>query len=179
MEDEILIKKYLSWDEKSLDVLLRKHLQSIFSISYRICLDYDDASDICQNILIKIIKNLKNFQFKSQFKTWYFRIAYNETINYLKNKKININLEKIENYDLNKEKIDENLSKKELKKKLTDTINKLPLIERNILLYYYYDELKIKEISYIMQINENTIKTKLKRSKNFLHSNFEKYEKFD
>lgn len=84
MQDIKLIKKYLSWDEKSLEVLLEKHLQNIFACCYRVCLDEDDANDVTQNVLIKIIKYISKFSFKSKFNTWYYRIAYNESITYLK-----------------------------------------------------------------------------------------------
>lgn len=48
------------------------------------------------------------------------------------------------------------------------------MIDRNIILYFYYDELKIKEISKIMDLNENTVKTKLSRIKKSLKPNLEK-----
>jgi RNA polymerase sigma-70 factor (ECF subfamily) len=50
-------------------------------------LDENDTNDITQNVLLKIIKNLKKFNFDSEFKTWYYRIAYNESITFLKKKK--------------------------------------------------------------------------------------------
>lgn len=179
MNDTILIKEYLSWNKESLEKLLEKHLQSIFSICFRICLDKDDANDICQNVLIKIINNLKNFKFKSEFKTWYFRIAYNESINFLKSRKIDLNFEEFFDYTWDTKSLKKDLNDKILKEKITQEINKLPLIERNIILYYYFDDLKIKEILEIMQINENTIKTKLKRTKDYLQTKFKYYEKFD
>jgi RNA polymerase sigma-70 factor (ECF subfamily) len=52
----------------------------------------------------------------------------------------------------------------------------LPLIDRIIILFYYYDELKIKEISIIMSINENTVKTRISRIKQKLKLNLIKYE---
>lgn len=179
MEDNNLIKKYLLWDENALEILLEKHLQSIFSACYRVCLDEIKAQDITQNVVLKIIKWLPQFSFKSEFKTWYFRIAYNESITFLNKNKI---LEDLWDYEESlsfENNFWKGIDDKEVAKKVTIEINKLPTIERNIILYYYYDELKIKEISEIMWINENTIKTKLSRTKNLLKTNFEKYEDFN
>jgi RNA polymerase sigma-70 factor (ECF subfamily) len=173
MTDKILIQHYLSWDEWALEKLLEKHLQNIFSACYRVCLDETDANDISQNVLIKIIKNLKKFWFKSEFSTWYYRIAYNESINFLKKKKWHVDIDLVENSIPYHEDVWKQIDEKILNKQVTAEINKLSLIERNIILYFYYDDLKIKEISEIVDLNENTIKTKLSRAKKKLKYNLE------
>ncbi len=174
MQDKQLIKQYLYWNKESLEELLEKHLQTIFASCYRVCLDESDANDITQNVLIKIIKNLHKFSFKSSFKTWYYRISYNESITYLKKNKWFTNIEEIEQNLVFEEDKSADIDKEIQKNKITKEINKLPLIERNIILLFYYDELKIKEISRIIWLNENTIKTKLHRTKKKLKSNLEK-----
>lgn len=176
MEDFKLIKKYLSWDKQSLDILLTNHLQTIFASCYRVCLDTDNANDITQNVLIKIIKNLDKFSFKSEFKTWYYRISYNESINFLKKNKENINIDDLENKLSFEESAWSKIDKETLKNDISIEINKLPLIDRNIILYFYYDDLKLKEIAKIMWLNENTVKTKLSRAKKRLKPNLKKHE---
>lgn len=176
MEDRKLIERYLSWDKESLEKLLGKHIQSIFVSCYRVCLNENDANDITQNVLIKIIKNLDKFSFKSEFKTWYYRISYNESITFIKKNKENINIEDVENKLIYEENAWKQIDKKYLKENITIEINKLPLIDRNIILYFYYDDLKIKEIAKIMWLNENTVKTKLSRAKKKLKPNLKNYE---
>lgn len=176
MTDKILIQNYLSWDNNSLEILLKKHLQSIFDSCFRICLDEADANDITQNVLIKIIKNLKKFNFDSEFKTWYFRIAYNESITFLKKKKEFIDIYDVENIIITDNTFWEDIDKDKLKIDINNEINKLPILDRNIILYFYYDDLKIKDIAKILEKNENTIKTKLSRIKDKLKINLEKYE---
>lgn len=48
------------------------------------------------------------------------------------------------------------------------SIDTLPSLDKSIILFYYYDDLKIREIAEIMEMNENTIKTRLSRAKLFL-----------
>ena len=176
MNDKKLIQNYLSWDEQSLERLLERHLQSIYASCFRVCLDETDANDITQNVLLKIIKNINRFNFESEFKTWYYRIAYNESITFLKKKKIYINIEEVENIIISKENTSQNIDNSILKEDISKEINKLPVIDRNIILYFYYDDLKIKEIAKILDKNENTIKTKISRIKKKLKINLEKYE---
>jgi RNA polymerase sigma-70 factor (ECF subfamily) len=168
MSDKKLIEHYLSGQEDCLDTLLEKHLEKIFWACYRVCLNEQDANDICQNVLIKIIRHLPKFKWNSNFTTWYYRIAYNESINYLKKIKNHTDVNEVENVLPSDENIWEDLIKKDIKQQVNNQISALPLIERNIILYHYYDDLKIKEISKIMKLNENTVKTKLSRSKKIL-----------
>ncbi len=118
--------------------------------------------------------SISKFSFKSKFNTWYYRIAYNESITYLKKNKWLSSIEDIENKLVFEEDIWKRIDNDVLKNKVTIEINKLKMIDRNIILYFYYDELKIKEISKIMDLNENTVKTKLSRIKKSLKPNLEK-----
>jgi len=176
MDDKKLIQNYLSWDEESLEILLDKHLQSIFSSCYRVCLDETDANDITQNVLLKIIKNINKFNFNSEFKTWYYRISYNESITFMKKKKWYTDIEEVQNIITTEDNSSKDIDNSILKDDITIEINKLNLLDRNIILYFYYDDLKIKEISEILEINENTVKTRLSRTKKKLKINLEKYE---
>lgn len=168
MNDSQLIQDYLSGKQDCLETLLEKHLQRIFSACYRVCLDEQDANDITQNVLIKIIRYLPKFQQKSNFSTWYYRIAYNESLSYLKKQKTPLDISAYENTIPSNENIPWKLLQDMLGVEVTQHVNTLPVLERNIILYYYYDNLKIKEIAHILDLNENTIKTKLSRSKKIL-----------
>jgi RNA polymerase sigma-70 factor (ECF subfamily) len=96
--DDILIDRFLAGDVSSLEILLEKYLQGIFSICFRLCQDIDDANDITQDVCMKIMKYLKGFKRESELKTWIYRIAYNESLYFLKSKKEYVELENVELY---------------------------------------------------------------------------------
>lgn len=75
---------------------MKRYLQGIFAIAFRLCEDADDANDITQEVCIKIMKSLKTFRKESEFKTWIYRIAYNETLYFLRSKKEPIDIADIE-----------------------------------------------------------------------------------
>jgi RNA polymerase sigma-70 factor (ECF subfamily) len=85
--DQILIRKYLQGDEKSLEVLILSYLKPIYSFTYRYVESAQDAEDITQEVFVKIWRNLKKFDRNKSFKTWIFSIAKNTTIDFLKKKK--------------------------------------------------------------------------------------------
>ena len=85
--DEILTRKYLQGDEKSLEVLILTYLKPIYSFVYRYVGNGQDAEDITQEVFVKFWRNLKKFDQEKSFKTWIFSIAKNASLDYLKKKK--------------------------------------------------------------------------------------------
>jgi|TARA_Y100001960_G_C14626793_1_gene803615 RNA polymerase sigma-70 factor (ECF subfamily) len=63
-----------------------------------------------------------------------------------------------------------------MKTTLDSVLTRLNPLDKSIVLYFYYDNLKIREIAEILNENENTIKTRLKRVKIKLKNQLEHYE---
>lgn len=174
-DERELVKKFLSWDRKVQEDFFGQYIDYIFKICFRVLQDEENARDVCQTVCIKIMNNLKNFAFKSQLKTWISKIAYNESILFLKKQKDFISLEEVENFIPCKEN-NQDFLKEDMKQILTEKINELDPASKSIVLFFYYDDLKLKEIADIMSLNENTVKTKLSRAKAFLQLKLAKYE---
>ena len=99
-EDILLINNFISGDIRAFDKLVIKHKNIVFNLCFKILSDYEDAEDCSQEIFIKVYNALRNFKFKSSFKTWLYTIALNtcrnklKTIEYrFKKKKISIDNE--------------------------------------------------------------------------------------
>lgn len=178
MDDFTLIQRYIAGEDDCLNTLLQGHMQKIYSACYRVCLDEHDANDITQNVVLKIIRYLPKFWGRSSLSTWYYRIAYNESITYLKKKRGNIDIDDLSCIPEETQSITQHINAKDISETVTKKIHALPTIDRNIILYYYYDDLKIREIADIMDMNENTIKTKLSRAKKTLSLDLKKYEEY-
>ena len=116
------------------------------------------AEDSTQESFHKIWKGLDKFSFKSSLYTWMYRITYNNAIKtYNKEKKHR------------KSDIEHDFSSRDFDLTnditLKDAIEKLPLNYRKAIVMFYFLEYSIKEISIELSINENTIKSWLKRGK--------------
>jgi RNA polymerase sigma-70 factor (ECF subfamily) len=85
--DEKLVSQYLAGDKKSLEILIKKYLQSIYNFTFRFTGNPFDTEDIVQEIFVKAWKNIKKFDSKKSFKTWLFTIAKNTSIDFLRKKK--------------------------------------------------------------------------------------------
>lgn len=95
--DSDLITSAKSGDRKSLDFLIRKYQNWIFNVAVSFVGDKDDAADITQEVLIKVVTHLSSFNLESNFKTWVFKIVRNHFLN-MKRRKYELTTTSFENF---------------------------------------------------------------------------------
>lgn len=76
--NQALVEKSLNGDRKALDSLVHLHQPFIYNVAWKMAHDPHDAMDLTQEVLIKVITKLSQFNFKSSFRTWLYRIVVNE-----------------------------------------------------------------------------------------------------
>ena len=74
----LLVDKVLDGDTKALDELVRIHQAFIYNVAWKMTHSNEDALDLTQEVLIKVITKLSTFKRKSVFRTWLYRIVFNE-----------------------------------------------------------------------------------------------------
>ncbi len=89
MTDQTLIIEFQSGNakEQAFTQLLKRHRETVFFQIKKMVLEHADADDIAQAVWIKVWNKLDGFKHESAFSTWLFRIAYNETLNFIAQKK--------------------------------------------------------------------------------------------
>jgi RNA polymerase sigma factor (sigma-70 family) len=81
-QDLELIAIALNGNKKSLSDLLIRNQQYIFNVALRMVNNVEDAEDITQEILVKIVTNLAKYDStKGKFRTWLYRITFNHFLN--------------------------------------------------------------------------------------------------
>ena len=163
--DEKLIKELLKGNESAMEILVKRYYDLVHSFIYRNTSDYNIAYDITQDVFIKMMKNIDKYQIENgKFKSWLLKIAVNTTKDYFRT---NIYKQRTQSYDISNQEIEDRtnvvdiLSKKEEAIKIKEAIENLPKLQKEAVILKYYNDLKIKEISYITGENENTIKSRL------------------
>lgn len=84
IDDTVLVRQCRSGDAAAMERLILKYQDRIHNLILKICQNPDDAAELTQDTFVKIIENLDNFQARSSFYTWAFRIAVNLTLNHCK-----------------------------------------------------------------------------------------------
>lgn len=126
----------------------------------KIVIDHDDADDIIQNVFLKAWNNIDSFRGDSSIFTWLYRIATNESLTFLsqKRKKKGLFSSSEENYLLEKLNADDYFDGEEIKRKLMEAVIKLPEKQRLIFNMKYFDGLKYEEIAAILNLTTGALK---------------------
>ncbi len=81
VEDKELINNALGGSKTALEHLLKRHYNFIYNVALRFVLNPDDAQDLTQEAVIKVITKLSQFNKTSEFRTWLYRIVFNHFMN--------------------------------------------------------------------------------------------------
>jgi len=77
-EHRQLVKEAVDGDKEALNKIIQIHQPFIYNVAWKMSHDPVDADDLTQEVLIKVITKLGQFSFKSNFRTWLYRIVVNE-----------------------------------------------------------------------------------------------------
>lgn len=77
-EQQNLVKQAIDGNKESLNEIISFHQPFIYNVAWKMCHNPVDAQDLTQEVLIKVITKLGQFNFKSKFRTWLYRIVVNE-----------------------------------------------------------------------------------------------------
>ena len=126
----------------------------------KIVISHDDADDVLQNTLIKVFRSIDNFKGNSKLFSWMYRIATNESISHLnqKAKRAQMSSEEFQNLAVNNLKADNYFDGSEIQLKLQKAIATLPQKQQLVFNMKYFDDLKYKEISDILETSEGALK---------------------
>jgi RNA polymerase sigma-70 factor (ECF subfamily) len=157
------IKNLLNNKEKNkaFKKLLDLYQERLYWHIRKLVITHENADDVLQNTFLRIYKSLPNFQQKSSLHTWMYRIAYNESLRFLEDhkKKYHASLDDVSHKYLNNLVDDAFFEGDEIQLKLQRILSQLPEKERIIFQMKYYDDLKFREMSDILEIKEGTLKS--------------------
>jgi len=162
IDDNVLIDRFLDGDVKAFNILVEKYKRKIYLTAYRLLGNHEDASDITQEVIIKMYNELKNFRRESSIYTWLYRITANLSLNELKKRKIRnfFDFDEVEEWLFKDEKQSPELSyrENELSNKIQEALNKLPEKQKLVFTLRYYDGLSYEEISEILGTSVGALK---------------------
>lgn len=164
IDDSILVRDYISGDEKALEILIKRHNQRIISFIYSKVMDRDIAEDIFQDTFIKVIKTLKkgNYSEEGKFLPWVMRIAHNLIIDYFRKNKRLPKFEGSDDFNIfsvisdDKLNAEKQIIKDQIDSNLELLIEELPDDQKEVLVMRIYQDMSFKEISENTGVSINT-----------------------
>ena len=163
-----IVEKAMNGDKDSFSELINYLKMDLYKIAKVRLKNEDDILDAIQETIISSYKSIKKLNNPDNFKKWIIKILINKCNNiYLEKNNKNISLEEFTNiYEYEDEKDFLNIEMEDILKYLNDE-------EKMIITLYYLEDYKSKEIAWLLDMNENTVKTKISRAKNKLKTKFE------
>jgi RNA polymerase sigma factor (sigma-70 family) len=141
-------------------ILVTKYQKRIYWQVRRIIIDHDDANDVVQNVFLKVWKNLGSFKEASSLYTWLYRIATNESLTFLKQKRANmyVPFDSVSRSLSRKLEDDAYFSGDAIQKKLQQAILTLPDKQRIVFNMKYYDNIKYEQMSQVLDTSVGALK---------------------
>lgn len=141
--------------------LMGRYKQKVYGQVRRILIKHDDADEVTQIVFIKLWKNADNFKFNSALSSFIYRIAYNESMTFLKQNGRFSSIDEVMDKDGHYGHIvkqGNDLDGNRIMRQLQAALLTLPEKQRLVFNYKYFDDLPYKEISEITGTSEGALK---------------------
>lgn len=182
---EELIARIAEGDEYAFQILVNRHQASVLNLIYRFMGDRVKAEDLSQETFFQVWRAAKNYQRKSKFTTWLYRICANLCLNEIKSARRKRWLQFFQNSSDTNRRDDETLIDaspgpedlllaRERSQQITAALQALPENQRMALVLKRYDNLSYKEISRILGCSVPAVESLLVRAKRILQQNLKK-----
>ena len=180
LEDFKLIDKAVDGDEKAYARLLSRYKRPVYHMILKMVRNVDDAEDLTIESFAKAFRSLHRFKKDFTFSTWLFRIATNNTIDFIRKKKLNtlsisntytdddgqpVSID-VEDINLNPQEETIKAQKEEL---IQVFVNMLPPKYQKLVRLRYFSELSYEEIAVELEAPLGTVKAQLHRARELMY----------
>lgn len=144
---------------KAFELVVRQYSEPLYWQVRRIVLSHEDANDVMQNVMLKAWSNLDTFRKDSKLSTWLYRIAINESLDFMRRQKVVDTVSADDSAGIaNTLMADRYFDGDETEAQLQEAIAQLPDVQRTVFNLRYYDEMKYSEMSKILNTSEGALK---------------------
>jgi len=158
-DDLTLVRQCLEGNSKAFETLVNKYQKPIFNAAYRMTREYDDSSEITQMVFVKAYEKLELYNSNFKFFSWLYRIAVNESLNFLKQRRQNEELDA--SFISENETPDQALYESEMSSNIQKALMQIDMNYRLVIILKHFQEFSYKEVSIILDIPEKTVKSRL------------------
>ena len=191
--DEVLLMRFQGGDRGAFTSLVRRHKMPIFNFILRLVGAAPAAEDLVQDVFIRIVQNAVDFKHESKFSTWAYAIARNISIDYLRK----ASFQRSSSLDRAifgasdgptvleatpdqhpRASVERAVIGMEIGERITASVDRLPQEQREVFLLREIANLPFREISAIIGVPENTIKSRMRYALERLQEGLVDYEDY-
>ena len=181
LQERDLIRKAKQGDMLAFEELILKHEKIVYNLALRMMNHSEDAMDISQEVFLKAYRSLSNFDERSAFSTWLYRITHNTCIDEIRKRKgkqtysLEEDLES-EDGSMQRQVADdedtpeESLMRKEQKSEILRALDTLSEEHKAAIILRDVKGMSYEEIAEILELTLGTVKSRINRARNQLKS---------
>lgn len=181
LEDFRLVDMAVGGDDKAYAKLLQRYRRPVYHVILKMVRNVDDAEDLMMESFSKAFRSLHRFKKDFTFSTWLFRIATNNTIDFIRRKKINtlsientytdddggsVSIDIEDKGNLNPQEEFIGAQKEQI---MQEVVNMLPPKYQKLVRLRYFHELSYEEIAAEIEAPLGTVKAQLHRARELMY----------
>lgn len=150
-------------------LVYNQNKKKLYNYAFKMLWDQPACEDIIQNTFIKLFENLDKIRNTNRIEVWLYTTVRNQIFTVFRNKKIHVDQYYVEDSDEleidSSYKLAEQYEEMELKEIVMTELNKLPIEQKEVYLLKEYGGFSYKEISGMMNIDEDLVKSRLHKTR--------------
>lgn len=160
IDEQDILKKLQNPQTKrrAFETIVNVYSRQLYWQIHHLLQNHDDTDDVLQNTFIKAWKGIDSFKGDSALFTWLYRIAYNESITFLKQRKQMTSIDDEDFVEQPSFVADEYFDGDETEQVLMQAVSTLPAKQRQVFCMKYFEDKKYEEISSIVGTSVGALK---------------------
>ena len=153
--------------KNALEQLIITHAEELLRLAFTYVKDKQIAEDIVQDVLMKAFEKQSDFRGEASYKTYLYRLTINRSYDYLRSwsYKNTVVTNKIQAIFKGAKSAEQQFITQDDKRAVGEAVLNLPIKYREVIVLYYYKDLKIEDIAALLRVPISTVKTRLVRGR--------------
>jgi RNA polymerase sigma-70 factor (ECF subfamily) len=170
--DAYLIDSLVKQDEAAFEQVFKTHFKNLHAYACTITREEAAAEEVVQQVFFKLWERSKGLSISGSIAAYLYRAVYNESLNYLKHKKVRSEYEQHFTHTMKNEsyRVGKKYSAKELEVQLTRAMNELPEQCRTVFQLSRFEELRYREIADHLGISVKTVENHMGKALKILRT---------
>ncbi|MDW3197619.1 MAG: RNA polymerase sigma factor [Cytophagales bacterium] len=168
LTDELLAAKAQQGDDKAMGLLYSRYYMLVFNKCLSFTKNTDEASDLAQDVMLRVIEKITTFNGQSKFSTWLYSITFNYCTDQMRKKKgkhfedVNLHYEIIDDSEHD---LDAALSAEVKEGQAGKALSMISQEDQDLLMMKYQMNKSIQEIQVMLNLSSSAVKMRLKRAR--------------
>jgi RNA polymerase sigma-70 factor (ECF subfamily) len=165
-EHELLVVRCQLGESAAFDELVARWHGPLWRYARQLTGDDERADDLVQDVWIRVLRAIERLRDGSRLRPWLFGIARRAAMDRLRQKYAQPDIRSMDDVEMPEEREVRDLETES--QLLNDELERLPVVERDVLALFYLQQLSLTELADVLEVPLGTVKSRLFRARRLL-----------